>query len=360
MPDGATYRCTCGYQDVRCNSLCNCASWRPLETTTECDDLCPFEEQPDVQDYIGVDETELHKNGRSSQGRIQRKEDYIAYMFLRFMCTPFTKCLGSPLWNKNAKTKWITKKDKAIQAVQDVIYKEWAYLSVEQIMDIYNMLPGKGPRWNAGLRCPIQFFLNINTSIKVIKYILKKQTGHVKHSVQAIYDLLNKVKPKRNTLMIVGAPNAGKTYLVESLAQFCHNTGYLANFNRTTAFPLNDCVDRRLIIWNEPNFEESAAETLKMILGGDKLAANKKWEDHAHIDRTPVIITTNAQIFNMSNPVWSSRILVWNWQSLPALKYYTKPIHPAVWINIFEEYIHLNNSSLPENSLINDIISLLY
>lgn len=52
----------------------------------------------------------------------------------------------------------------------------------------------------------------------------------------------------------------------------------MGNFNRIRSFPLMECVDRRIILWNEPVMEPSAIETLKMILGGDTTNAKVKYQ----------------------------------------------------------------------------------
>lgn len=51
--------------------------------------------------------------------------------------------------------------------------------------------------------------------------------------------------------------------------------------------------NKRVLYWDEPNFEPAAIETLKMLLAGDKCPANIKYKDHQIINKTPVIITTN-------------------------------------------------------------------
>ena len=54
---------------------------------------------------------------------------------------------------------------------------------------------------------------------------------------------------------------------------FCLNFGQVGNFNKYCSFPLMECVDKRIILWNEPLLEPTATETLKILFGGDTVAA---------------------------------------------------------------------------------------
>lgn len=76
----------------------------------------------------------------------------------------------------------------------------------------------------------------------------------------------------------------------------------MGNFIKNTSFPFQDCDARRVIMWNEPNIEPACYETVQM-LGGDKLSANKKYEDYVEIYRTPIVMLTYTEVL--------TRALVW-------------------------------------------------
>lgn len=147
-------------------------------------------------------------------------------------------------------------------------------------------------------------YLSVTESMEMIEKILEIQTdGNVQQFVKEVYAVMEKTLPKKNCIYVISAPSSGKNYVFDAIRTFYLNTGQMGNFNRNTSFPFQDCDSRRVILWNEPNIEPSAYETVKMLLGGDTLSVNKKYEDYVEIYRTPIIMLTNNEVLNR-DPVW--------------------------------------------------------
>jgi len=92
----------------------------------------------------------------------------------------------------------------------------------------------------------------------------------------------------------------------------------MTNWNRYERFPLQMLVDKRIGFWNEPNCEPSAFEDLKKVLGGEYYCANIKNKNHAEIQRTPIVITGNVDIFKNNLPL-DHRINKFHWRNAPFL-----------------------------------------
>uniref|UniRef100_A0A0A9YFR6 Non-capsid protein NS-1 n=1 Tax=Lygus hesperus TaxID=30085 RepID=A0A0A9YFR6_LYGHE len=75
---------------------------------------------------------------------------------------------------------------------------------------------------------------------------------------------------------------------------FYLNCGNIANFNRNCQFPLQDCINRRILLWNGPNCESTAFDNSKMLFGGDPLPARIKFSNDSKIPRTPIFVITNV------------------------------------------------------------------
>lgn len=88
-----------------------------------------------------------------------------------------------------------------------------------------------------------------------------------------------------------------------------------------------ECVDKRIILWNDPVMEPGAADTLKCILGGDTCNAKIKYQGDAVINRTPVIMLSNNDIFP-KDEAFQSRMFKYNWRPAPFLKDYIKKPTP--------------------------------
>lgn len=101
--------------------------------------------------------------------------------------------------------------------------------------------------------------------------------------------------------------------MFDAVKTFYLKTGQMGNFNRNTSFPFQDCDSRRVILWNEPNIEHSAYETVMMLLGGDTLSVNKRYEDCVEIYRTPVIMLTNNEVLSREAH-WTDKCFFYKWK----------------------------------------------
>lgn len=129
----------------------------------------------------------------------------------------------------------------------------------------------------------------------------------------------------------------GEKFFYRFSLAFYFNYGQIANFNRFQQFPLQDCVKRRILYWNEPNFEPSSTETLKLILGGDNCPAKIKYMGDKIITRTPVIITSNEDVFPNTD-AFICRMKRYYWKQAPYLQNYKKKPYPLCLYHLFKYY----------------------
>ena len=81
-----------------------------------------------------------------------------------------------------------------------------------------------------------------------------------------------------NTLYVVSQRNAGKNYFFDMVSAALINFGQIGNFNKFVSFPLQKAVNKRVLLRNEPNYEPSAIEILKMLFGGDTCNVKVKYK----------------------------------------------------------------------------------
>jgi len=67
-------------------------------------------------------------------------------------------------------------------------------------------------------------------------------------------------------------------------------------------------VDKRLVLWNEPNYESSHIEQLKELLGGDTTRIKIKYYGDSAIQGPPIIILTNYMLSVFGMEAFRSRI----------------------------------------------------
>ena len=110
-----------------------------------------------------------------------------------------------------------------------------------------------------------------------------------------MYAVLNMTHPKRNTLYLQGASNAGKTFLLNGIFPFKDLVG---SHITSKEFPFQECVQRPVILINELTLStQQECELYKNILGGEPTMVNIKNKKGELMERKPVFITSN-------NPIW--------------------------------------------------------
>lgn len=138
--------------------------------------------------------------------------------------------------------------------------------------------------------------------------------------------------------ILAGKANCGKNWFFDMVCAYYINVGLCANYVRGQNFPFNDCVSRRILMWNEPSIMNSAMDTVKMLTAGDPLSVAVKYQSNGTINRTPIIFLSNKIIFPTS-AVWESRMFVEHWNPCPYLANLRKYPHPLTYYHLIKKYI---------------------
>ncbi|QOR29555.1 nonstructural protein [Bat-associated densovirus 4] len=258
---------------------------------------------------------------------------WLADHIRRLLPVPLSAACDLDEWILDSKLCFYDKSDVDYRRAFTQVQREISLKNYTQLLELHNSVTGtyyaRGP----------DHYLDIDDSFIFVKRLLEHQFGsNVKQSFKDLFDILEKNISKMNTICIVSPPNSGKTWFVDMISAFYINIGQIGNFNKNSAFPLNDCVSKRLLIWNEPNIEPSAYDTCKMLLGGDPCPANVKYQSGHVITKTPVIITTNKEVFPKQDEIWNSRIIFWEWREAPFLKNIHAYPHPLCFPKLVQYF----------------------
>lgn len=178
------------------------------------------------------------------------------------------------------------------------------------------------------------YYYSIKESVHYLECLLMYQFAEVDEDIKQfltdLYNILDKTRSKVNTFFVLGEPNSGKNFFFDCVVHFYVNFGIITNWNRHNQFPLQDCTNRRVLYWNEPNFEDGVEETLKMLFGGDQCGARIKYEGDSVIQRTPVIVLANSDCFPR-NQAFRTRMIKYEWMRCAQLKHLNKKPNPLAW-----------------------------
>lgn len=189
-----------------------------------------------------------------------------------------------------------------------------------------------------------QYYYDYPKSYKIASELLHYQCpDNLTEFVTDVVNTLECTTPKRNCLLIVSPPSAGKNFFFDAVRDYYLNAGQMHNPNKYNQFAYQDCHNRRIIIWNEPNYEPRETENLKMLFAGDNLSANVKCKPQANVKRTPIIVLSNHLPHFAQQSVFGDRVKVYYWKSALFLKGYDKKPRPDAVVDLL--YDLLNKSS---------------
>lgn len=194
------------------------------------------------------------------------------------------------------------------------------------------------------------YYPKMEDSVKIVDDLLRFQMdndeGSIKYFLQSLVDVLDKqpvregciANLKRNTFVVQSAPSAGKNFFFDMIFTFMLNMGQLGSANRHNNFAFQEAFEKRVILWNEPNYESSMTDYIKTLFeGGDTMVRRKGLPD-GHVKRTPIIVLTNPVVPFMADIAFKERIIVFKWKPAPFLKNEQYKPYPLAFFEILKKY----------------------
>lgn len=205
------------------------------------------------------------------------------------------------------------------------------------LRSIYDMLSATTPTFfqctNYGSR---------EESLDIIDHLIRHQCNDDDEQIHvflnAVVDIIDKRIPKCNCLVIHSLPSAGKNFFFDMIFAILMNYGQLGGANKHNLFAFQEAPNKRLIVWNEPNYESGVVDTLKMMFAGDNCPVRVKYSMDANVTRTPVIVLTNTHVSFMSDTAFRDRIITFNWQPAPFLKEIEYKPYPMAFFDLLFKY----------------------
>lgn len=226
--------------------------------------------------------------------------------------------------------------------------KIWSYkINNFLLRDFYNMYYANTLENLIFSRSKVYYNLKESTKIldKILIHQFNDDEGDIKEFLQWLVNVVDKqpegnpfANTKFNTFLVHSPPSAGKNFFMDTLLSLLLNVGQLGSANKTNNFAFQDAANRRIILWNEPNYESSMTDYLKTLFEGGDTKVRVKMMGDTHVKRTPVLILTNNHVNFMSDPAFKDRIKQYKWKTSPFLKEFLLKPHPLSFFEILLKY----------------------
>lgn len=185
-------------------------------------------------------------------------------------------------------------------------------------------------------------YANREESLNIIDQLIRFQCDDDDERIcvflTALVDILDKKIPKCNCIAIQSPPSGGKNFFFDMILALLLNYGQLGMANRHNMFAFQEAPNKRVILWNEPNYEPILTDTIKMMMAGDPYTVKVKHSMDAHVSRTPVIVLTNHQVGFMYEGAFKDRVINFRWKTAPFLKNYDYKPYPLAFFDLLNKY----------------------
>lgn len=257
----------------------------------------------------------------------QRKVELIQNFYKRYPCTPINNLCKTQQYNADGKLRFIREHEQCYKDAIELMSNQFCTFKIKQFVDMYREKDCTPlfslPR---GFNDPAhRHYLSDRNTIFIVRKLLIHQFGteeKVIDFLNVLVGCLDRREGKMNTVFVYGPTSSGKNFFFDFVLNFFLVRGQMQNIRKGEGFPYMDCVDRRVILFNEPNTDEGQGtiDTLKMLFGGDDFVVNVKFKPPGLVSRTPVIVLTNDHHLWKGIKEFRDRLTRYNWMEAPFLK----------------------------------------
>lgn len=331
---GENWKTPSDAQLVRWEEIYN--TWRPMVRSED----SGSDSERERQDHKRARRSTSVSSNNEIHGKKSRKNGKFAYirketkaLLLKYYCCPVSAVRDVKEFREDDMLCDPKNKDY-VQAAFDDFGKDLIDLSLR---DFYNMLKNRKPLFNTSMD-----YGTLEESLEWVNQLIKFQFNEdieqISIFLTSLVDILDKRLPKCNSLCVKSPPSAGKNFFFDMIFAIFLNYGQLGQANKHNVFAFQEAPNKRILLWNEPNYCGSLTDTIKMMLGGDPYTVRVKHAMDTHVKRTPVIILTNENVNFMTNIAFRERIVKFTWKYAPFLKDINCKPYPMAFFELLNKY----------------------
>lgn len=255
----------------------------------------------------------------------------------KFRFSPISDLCKTRLFLEDEKLQWVTPTSLIYKNVLDTFERKFCLLNFEELREnVESRIP------HLALDGTASEHYSREVSVKILNRFLLAQFDNSESKLtefmHTLYKWLTKQNGKFNCIYIIGEPSSGKSFFARLVMGICLSVGIIGNMNKFNQFPLNNCINKRLLYWDEPNFEGKATEDLKLLFSGNELSVAQKYLGNGTIQKTPCLLTSNDNVMP-ENDAFNCRIKRYYWRKPHILSLLKRSLDPICLFDLFDKYV---------------------
>lgn len=279
----------------------------------------------------------LSPEARGKVFKVQKELDDMLDWFKNYTVVPLEHTVFSSWW-QNSPFKYEGNGSQNVQKVMNLFRMQVGRMSLHALELFWDNQVVK--YWDTDeYRVTVKPYLPLDESVKLAEKFL----FHQFQSEEAIYEflfflskMLNKETGKMNAIEVVSPPTSGKNWFFDSIMTFCISYGHIENHSsKNSRFTLENAINRRINIYNEPNFDAAFEETLLKLTAGDTVSAEAKYQSYQSLVKTPIVILSNVSKFGKTSK-WNERLYRVRWHKAEMLKD-KDYCHPLTFVSLLNQ-----------------------
>lgn len=303
-------------------------------TSTGSSELCG---ESSIEEVTGKSTRINSRDGRRRRRRASDIREEMEKIVNENPVCPLAGIISTRQWLTHKDLRYLRADNETVKSFLDAKSEEMCYWTLHDFNTFYSQ-PYCNPTFMAGYQPLEDKYYSVNDSLTILNKLLAYQFDddvvQIKSFLNTFYNVLERKLPKCNTICVWSPPSAGKNFFFDVYLHYLMNYGQLGIMNKTNNFSLQEATSKRVLLWNEPNYEDAYTDTLKMLTGGDALCVRVKQKKDCHVYKTPLIVLTNNMIGFMHELAFVDRVKVYRWKQAPFLAEYNKKPNPLVAFEI--------------------------
>lgn len=261
----------------------------------------------------------------------------IVGLYLRYPCSPIERLISINCWREDLRFQCLNPSGTVVQQALSYCRGQVNKFTIAELYKMYNEATAPLFGYMSVEQCHDKYLTRTETYSAVLQ-LLSFQFDNDSFKVNAfcncLCSILDKTNGKRNSLWVTSSHSAGKNFFFDAVTAYFLNIGYISNPIRHNVFAFMDCVDRRVIMWNEAQCDSYFYEEVKALLAGDSPKVNYKMQGPKTVAPTPLIILSNRDTFPDTEE-FNCRLCKYTWKTAPLLEQWAlKKPHPLYTLEL--------------------------